>query len=157
ALEQNEPAPYLVPMAVLEGDRPAPRLERAARMRRIEARAVAVAQFNEQEIGALAGRPPPETRDQRWRGADACLRALSALAEPHDGERAAFALAPSVRLVDGVVVTPDVAAWRGEARGALHGEIDATVQGVIPNLCVDVLTPATARDARLIKLGLYAQ
>jgi hypothetical protein len=54
-------------------------------------------------------------------------------------------------------VPPDVAVWRGEERARLAREAAARVHLALPTLCVEVLTPATAREARLIKLGLYAQ
>jgi Uma2 family endonuclease len=63
-------------------------------------------------------------------------------------------LEPEVRLLDELLVVPDLAGWRVERVPELPDENPLTL---VPDWVCEVLSPTTARDDRRLKLPLYAR
>lgn len=63
-------------------------------------------------------------------------------------------LEPEVRLLDELLVVPDLAGWRIERVPELPDENPLTL---VPDWVCEVLSPTTARDDRRLKLPLYAR
>lgn len=63
-------------------------------------------------------------------------------------------LEPEVRLLDELLVVPDLAGWRVEQVPELPDENPLTL---VPDWVCEVLSPTTARDDRRLKLPLYAR
>jgi pimeloyl-ACP methyl ester carboxylesterase len=80
--------------------------------------------------------------------AERALAALAAALEAPGGQGWRLQKAPPVQLAAGLSATPDLAGWSTRA---------TPPDGHLPSFCAEVLTAATARDARRLKLPLYAQ
>ncbi len=96
-------------------------------------RAAPLHQFTLQEIGhELRGRFDPRAADRGWW----------------------LLLEVEVRLPGGRLAVPDLSGWRKERVPALPTDNPIAV---VPDFCLEVLSPTTAATDRALKLGLYAR